>query len=70
MSEVAGPKEAAGARWRRSTYSGTGGGQCVEVTERHAGVWVRDSRVPEGAVLSFPADAWAAFIEAAVREDL
>ncbi|NYI97971.1 hypothetical protein HNR12_004248 [Streptomonospora nanhaiensis] len=40
------------------------------MTERHAGVWVRDSRVPEGAVLSFPADAWAAFIEAAVREDL
>jgi hypothetical protein len=47
--------------WRKSSYSGTGGGQCVEVGAG-AGVLVRDTVDRAGAMLAFPADAWSAFI--------
>ncbi|MFC4560391.1 DUF397 domain-containing protein [Nocardiopsis mangrovi] len=57
-------------RWRTSSYSGTGGGQCVEVAELNTGVGVRDSKSPDAAVLSFPHGAWAAFIRAAARRRL
>ncbi|WP_017539937.1 MULTISPECIES: DUF397 domain-containing protein [Nocardiopsis] len=53
------------ARWRTSSHSSTGGGQCVEVADAPAGTWLRDSRDPQGAVLAFGHAAWAAFVEAA-----
>ncbi|MBB6173185.1 hypothetical protein HNR23_003245 [Nocardiopsis mwathae] len=56
--------------WRKSSYSGTGGGQCVEVADALPAIRVRDSKVPAGAVLSFPSEAWAAFLSAATRERL
>ncbi|MUL39906.1 DUF397 domain-containing protein [Streptomonospora sp. PA3] len=59
-------KDPLGVRWRTSTYSGTGGGQCVQVMRWARAVRVRDSTVPEGTVLRFPAGAWAAFVVAAV----
>lgn len=60
-------KNPLGVRWRTSTYSGTGGGQCVEVMRRAGGaVLVRDSTAPEGTVLRISAGAWAAFVVAAV----
>ncbi|MFD8081805.1 DUF397 domain-containing protein [Kitasatospora sp. NPDC059722] len=49
--------------WRKSSYSGTNGGDCIEVaTEGPGGVPVRDSKDPQGPVLVFPALAWASFL--------
>jgi Domain of unknown function (DUF397) len=52
-----------GARWRKSSYSGDNGGNCVEVGTAGLAVAVRDSQDPEGSLLAFAADAWKAFAE-------
>jgi hypothetical protein len=51
-------------QWRKSSYSGTNGGACVEVsTHEVAGRrLVRDSRHPQGAVLAVASQPWQAFI--------
>ncbi|MDT9684267.1 DUF397 domain-containing protein [Streptomyces sp. TRM76323] len=54
-----------GARWRKSSYSNTSGGDCVEVSDSLPGVVpVRDSKVPDGDVLVVSARAWVPFVEA------
>jgi hypothetical protein len=53
-----------GAAWRKSTYSGGSGGQCVEVADGLPVIPVRDSKDPEGPALIFPPAAWTAFITA------
>jgi hypothetical protein len=54
-----------GARWHKSTRSGSNGGDCVEVADNLPGiVAVRDSKDPAGPVLIFPRDTWQAFITA------
>jgi len=51
------------AIWRKSSYSGTTGGQCVEVARNLPGVIaVRDSKNPAGDVLAFTPDEWLAFL--------
>ncbi|MBF9133063.1 DUF397 domain-containing protein [Plantactinospora sp. S1510] len=51
------------ARWRKSTRSGTNGGNCVEVADNLPGlIAVRDSKDPTGPVLSFGPEAWRAFV--------
>jgi hypothetical protein len=57
-----------GAPWRKSTYSGGNGGQCVEVAaitgneNGTAGICaVRDSKNPRGPVLAFGAGQWRRF---------
>ncbi|MEV8225059.1 DUF397 domain-containing protein [Streptomyces sp. NPDC079167] len=51
------------AAWRKSSYSNTQGGDCVEVADGYpGGLPVRDSKVPDGPTLIFGADAWSAFI--------
>ncbi|MFF6869009.1 DUF397 domain-containing protein [Streptomyces sp. SID5770] len=53
-----------GARWRKSSYSGTNGGECVEVADGFPGaVPVRDSKNPAGPALVMGAEAWQAFVE-------
>jgi hypothetical protein len=53
-----------GAQWRKSTRSGSNGGNCVEVADNLPGVvYVRDSKDPDGPVLTFEPDVWRAFIE-------
>src|SRR5258708_7176855 len=47
--------------WRKSTYSGANGGQCVEVSSGD-GVMVRDTTDRDGQALTFSAGAWAAFV--------
>jgi hypothetical protein len=49
--------------WRKSSYSGNSGGQCVEVYSDTRRVAVRDSKDPAGSVLAFAATTWAAFAE-------
>ena len=46
--------------WRKSSYSGSNGGQCVEVAAAGR-VLVRDTKHRAGAVLTFTPDAWRAF---------
>ncbi|WP_221355591.1 DUF397 domain-containing protein [Streptomyces beigongshangae] len=51
------------ARWRKSSYSNTNGGECVEIAEGYPHlVPVRDSKNPHGPVLVVPATAWAEFV--------
>ena len=48
--------------WRKSSYSGSNGGNCVEVADDLPGVVaVRDSKNPGGPVLAFAPDDWQAF---------
>ncbi|MET9555743.1 DUF397 domain-containing protein [Streptomyces sp. NPDC006645] len=51
--------------WRKSSYSGGAGGECLEVADGHPVVPVRDSKLAHGGpVLVFPAVSWSAFISA------
>ncbi|WP_369262968.1 DUF397 domain-containing protein [Streptomyces sp. R35] len=51
--------------WRKSSYSNSDGGACVEVSDDFTTVVpVRDSKVPHGSVLVFPAAGWASFVSA------
>ncbi|MFF7448276.1 MULTISPECIES: DUF397 domain-containing protein [unclassified Streptomyces] len=51
--------------WRKSSYSGGSGGDCLEVADGHpTTVPVRDSKNPRGPKLVFGAASWAAFVEA------
>jgi hypothetical protein len=52
-----------GVRWRKSTRSGSNGGNCVEVTDNLPGiVAVRDSKDQAGPVLTYDSAEWAAFV--------
>jgi Domain of unknown function (DUF397) len=51
--------------WRKSTYSGSNGGDCVEVAADGA-ILVRDTKNRDSATLAFTAKAWETFT-AAVR---
>ncbi|HEY6495146.1 MAG TPA: DUF397 domain-containing protein [Trebonia sp.] len=50
--------------WRKSSYSGSNGGACVELTSDSRLVLVRDTTNRDGGTLAFGADAWAAFTAA------
>ncbi|MGW3119765.1 DUF397 domain-containing protein [Streptomyces sp. NPDC001107] len=48
--------------WTKSSYS-TGNGACVEIKSPvRAAMAVRDSKVTDGPVLAFPAEAWNTFV--------
>jgi hypothetical protein len=51
------------SNWRKSSYSGSNGGECVEVASAE-GVMVRDTTDNEGPILAFTRAAWSAFITA------
>ncbi|CAM5489323.1 MULTISPECIES: DUF397 domain-containing protein [Streptomyces] len=56
-----------GTEWVKSSYSGNGGGSCVEWAPGLASagvVPVRDSKDPHGPVLTFAASSWSSFISA------
>jgi hypothetical protein len=50
------------APWRKSTYSGTNGGGCIEAADEAGRILVRDTTDRGGPVLSFCLDAWHQFI--------
>ena len=51
------------ALWQKSTFSNGNGGNCVEVARNLPGiVAVRDSKNPDGPILTFSRDEWASFI--------
>jgi hypothetical protein len=47
--------------WRKSSYSGNGGANCVETGNAPGMVLVRDTTDRDGGTLSFTASAWRAF---------
>ncbi|MEU9160291.1 DUF397 domain-containing protein [Streptomyces sp. NPDC048424] len=70
--------ELTSVQWRKSSYSGTNGGECVECaplgtlawhkasysgTTGGDGVAVRDSKNPGGPVFTVTAEAFAAFVK-------
>ncbi|NEC03650.1 DUF397 domain-containing protein [Streptomyces sp. SID7909] len=55
--------ELSSAHWRRSSYSNTDGGECVEITDDFPGlVPVRDSKNPTGPSLVVNSAAWGEFV--------
>jgi hypothetical protein len=57
-------EESVDLRWRKSSYSGNGGGNCVEVAGNLPGiVAVRDSKNPAGPSLAFADETWSEFTE-------
>ncbi|MDG5804418.1 DUF397 domain-containing protein [Streptomyces ossamyceticus] len=52
------------ARWRKSSYSGSTGGDCVEVADGFPGaVPVRDSKNAGDPVLLVGPEAWRTFVD-------
>ena len=50
-----------GLNWRKASYSGSGGGNCVEVASRGPVVLVRDTTNRDGGTLAFSVAAWGRF---------
>ncbi|MBC3842347.1 DUF397 domain-containing protein [Streptacidiphilus sp. 4-A2] len=59
------------APWRKSSYSGSNGGDCVEAALEYLPgiVPVRDSKDPQGPALLLAADAFASFVAALKAAD-
>jgi Domain of unknown function (DUF397) len=58
------------AQWRKSSYSGGNGGNCVEVARNLPGiVAVRDSKDPEGPALTISPAGWDAFVQGIKQGD-
>jgi hypothetical protein len=49
------------ARWRKSSFSGGGGSNCVEVADAGQAIAVRDSKDAPGPVLVFGQHTWRQF---------
>ncbi|TCO52425.1 DUF397 domain-containing protein [Actinocrispum wychmicini] len=52
-----------GMGWRKSSYSGTAGANCVEVRFTGTGVHVRDSKNRPGPIVHFGPAAWRGFLD-------
>lgn len=53
---------AGGLTWFKSSYSGSNGGQCVEVAAGQEAVHVRDSKDARGARLHVSRAGWSTFV--------
>lgn len=53
--------------WRKSSYSGNGGGNCVEVANSVGVVLVRDTTDRDGRTLPVTPDGWSAFLASLKR---
>ena len=55
-------------RWRKSSFSGSNGGGCVEAGNTPQGVMIRDTQDPRwpgnAPVIAFSASTWRAFLGA------
>ncbi|MGV9449914.1 DUF397 domain-containing protein [Streptomyces sp. NPDC003635] len=49
-------------RWRKSSYSGNTGGDCVEVADLSPRIAVRDSKNPSAGMLALSPASYSAFI--------
>ncbi|MER8055910.1 MULTISPECIES: DUF397 domain-containing protein [unclassified Streptomyces] len=62
MSNAESSTDALGLAWFKSSYSGTEGGDCVEVAAGTAVVHIRDSKAITGPRLTVLRNAWAGFV--------
>lgn len=53
-----------GLRWRKSSRSGSQGGNCLEVAATATTRHVRDSKNPHGAILTVTPEHWHSFLHA------
>lgn len=49
--------------WRKSSYSGQSGGNCVAIADGNSRILVRDTKDSQGPVLKFSADSWRKFAD-------
>lgn len=57
-------------RWFKSSYSGSDGGDCVEVAADTEAVYVRDSKIASrGPALRVSRGAWGLFVPLASRTE-
>ncbi|MCX4860661.1 DUF397 domain-containing protein [Streptomyces canus] len=50
------------SKWRKSSYSGDQGGECVEIAETVVAVSIRDSKTPAGPILTLDPAAFTTFV--------
>ncbi|MBV7243156.1 DUF397 domain-containing protein [Streptomyces sp. MW-W600-10] len=62
MSNSHSPLGTSDLKWFKNSYSGTGGGECVEVASADSAVYARDSKRERGPVLSVAAGERAEFV--------
>ncbi|MFE7167013.1 DUF397 domain-containing protein [Streptomyces sp. NPDC057616] len=53
-----------GAIWRKSSYSGDTGGQCLEIAVLRPHIGIRDSKNPAGGVVTVSRGAFSVFVRA------
>lgn len=56
--------ESTPSHWRKSSYSGNQGGDCVEVAETASRVHIRDTQNRSLGHLTFPSSDWGALLSA------
>ena len=56
-----------GQGWRKSSYSGNGGGDCVEVGHIQDVIAVRDTKDRPGPMLRFAPETWRRFADQVKR---
>ncbi|MFF4352129.1 DUF397 domain-containing protein [Streptomyces sp. NPDC001530] len=59
-----------GAVWRKASYSGSSGGDCVEVADLTPHIAVRDSKNPGAGAFAVTPEAFVAFVAAAGRGEI
>ncbi|MGI5260378.1 DUF397 domain-containing protein [Streptomyces angustmyceticus] len=67
MSSAANPHQSGDLAWFKSSYSGSEGGDCLEVATCPHAIHVRDSKNPGGPILTLSATAWASFLADVAR---
>ncbi len=56
--------------WAKASKSAGNGGECIEVRRHDGAIQVRDSKDPDGPVLTFPPAAWQAFVNAVANGEI
>jgi hypothetical protein len=58
----------AALEWVKSSYSGSEGGNCLEVATTPTTIHIRDSKQPAGPVLTLSPATWSEFLRAAALD--
>jgi hypothetical protein len=54
--------------WFKSSYSGSEGGNCIEVATHPSAIHIRDSKAPAGGILTVSPSTWTEFLERTLGE--